>query len=594
VSTYRILLTAISVQSAKASYHYGPLAKDPVDSGAAYILLRAGVSLPKTAVVTAAKIWINQAEAFAGSNTLSIRRNYTAIPKSVTWNTKPAVTDVTHTQAKSGIAYGEWWDIDVTSDVQGYVAGTKVNYGWRLFPSSGTVMKLLGSAATVRQPYLEITYVIPPKVPTNLSPAGGSVATDLPVLTFTTGSDTLSVQVQVDPAADSVTPDFDSGEYPATAGVVDLAATDMPGGLYPGLADGSTTYWRARAKNSYGWSGWSAWVSFSRNDLDAVTLLSPTDPDADGTPPFLWSFAGTQTAWQATLMDADGKTLDDSGAQAGTDTGWTPAKGLTANGDQGIARVRVWDDVTRIATPGVPAYSEALLNFTVAFDGAVDPMDTLAAAQVGGSPGIALTGTRAAGIPDEVAVFRNGVQVARFPGTDIFTTATDFAWTDWSAPLNTEATYRLAPVVGGAVASGGPTATITPTSSGLWLVDVDTDVAAVLWGAEEGSYDASDVATVHVVVSKDAPVPVVRRRLRRGVISGTESGVIIDVDGFPASDTLTALQETFPANDAGTIYRLIDGHLNIAVIAGDFLVSPTPESDANRFLAKAQFSFWSI
>jgi hypothetical protein len=589
LSTYRVLLTAISVQSAKASYHYGPLAKDPVDSGAAYILLRAGVSLPKTAVVTAAKIWINQAEAFAGSNTLSIRRNYTAIPKSVTWNTKPAVTDVTHTQAKSGIAYGEWWDVDVTSDVQGFIAGTKVNYGWRLFPSSGTVMKLLGSAATVRQPYLEITYIIPPKVPTNLSPAGGSVATGFPVLTFTVGSDTLSIQAQVDPAADSVTPDFDSGEYPATAGVLDLAATDMPGGLYAGLADGSTTYWRARSKNSYGWSGWSAWVSFSRNDLDAVTLLSPTDPDADGTPPFLWSFAGTQTAWQATLMDADGKVLDDSGAQAGTDTGWTPTKGLAANGDQGTARVRVWDDVTRIATPGVAAYSEVTLDFTVAFDGAVDPMDTLSAAQAPNAPGVVLTGTRAAGIPDEVAVFRDGVQVARFPGTDIFTTATDFSWTDWTAPLNAAATYRLAPVVSGAVASGGPTATITPVAKGLWLVNPETGQIVTLWGVDDGSWSADDVATVHAPVADGASI--VRRRLRRGVLSGSISGVVVDAAGVDAADTLAAI-EAFDLADADTAYRLVAGHLNIEVIAGDFLVAPTPNS-GSEVVAKAQFNFWS-
>lgn len=585
MSTYRALLTTVSVQQAKPSYYFGHLPRTPIVSGAAYMLVRASVSLPRNAVITSAKLWINQYDSIAGGLTLSVRRNYTAWPKAVTWSTKPAVTDVTHTRALSS-APGLWWDIDVTSDVQGFVSGTKANYGWRIMSNSTFAHKWRGSGADIRQPYLMVTYVIPAKVPTNLSPAGGSVAVDKPVLTFAVDSGTVGIQVQVDAAADAASPDFDSGEVVATAGVLDLVDT-----TYAGLADGSSTYWRARAKNSYGWSPWSAWVTFSRDDLDAITLISPTDPTADGSPPFLWSFPGTQTAWQATLLDANNGVLADSGVVAGTDTDWTPARGLAANGDQGVARVRVWDDVTRIATPGVAAYSEVALPFTVAFDGTVDPMDTLTATQVGGSPGVVLAGTRAAGIPDEVAVFRNGVQVARFPGGDVFTTATDFSWTDWTAPLNEAATYRLAPVVNGAVASGGPTPTITPNAVGLWLVDPATDTVAYLWGNDEGSWDASDVATVHVPVSTDSPV--VRRRLRRGTMTGSISGVVVDAQGIPATTTLAAL-DAFAGNDAGTVYRLIAGHLNLSVIAGDFLVAPSPISGPSDTVAKAQFNFWSV
>lgn len=586
-STYKVMLAAVSVQQAKPSYHYGRLPRIPIKDSAANMLIRAAVSLPKNAVITSAKIWLNQHDAISGSLTLTARRNATAWPKGVTWNTRPGLTDSSHTLAKSSPSAGTWWGIDVTADVQGFVSGTKANYGWRITSSSSTLHKWKGSTADVRQPYLQVTYIIPAKVPSGLSPAGGAVATDKPVLTFAVGSDTLSVQVQVDAAADSVSPDFDSGEISATAGVVDLGATS-----YTGLADGSSTYWRARAKNAYGWSAWSSWVQFSRNDPDTVTLTDPTATPADGSPPFVWTFGGTQTAWQATLLDADGKVLDDSGVQAGTDTDWTPTRGLVANGAQGTARVRVWDDVTRIATPGVPAYSEDTVDFTVAFDGTVAPMDTLSATQTAGSPGITFTGTRAAGIPDEVAVFRNGVQVDRFPGTDIFTSSTDFEWTDWSAPLNKEAVYRLAPVVNGAVASGGPTETLTPTGLGLWLVDPATGAVAVLWGTDEGSWDAADVATVHNIVGSGGGF--VRRRLRRGVIAGSVSGTVVDARGVDAADTLAALEDVFPTNDAGNVYRLIAGHLNLPVIAGDFLVAPTPMSDASDTVAKAQFNFWSV
>jgi hypothetical protein len=72
---------------------------------------------------------------------------------------------------------------------------------------------------------------------------------------------------------------------------------------------------------------------------------------------------------------------------------------------------------------------------------------------------------------------------------------------------------------------------------------------------------------------------------------GSISGDVLDALGFTAADTLDAL-ETFRANDAGTEYRLIAGHLNLAVIAGDFVVAPTPLSSGGDVVAKAQFNFW--
>jgi hypothetical protein len=252
--------------------------------------------------------------------------------------------------------------------------------------------------------------------------------------------------------------------------------------------------------------------------------------------------------------------------------------------------VRVWDDVLRVATPGQPVYSEATQAFTVTLDGTVAPLDTLTVSQSASVPSLQFSGTRAAGIPDEVVVFRDGVQVARMAGTDVFA-GTDFSWTDWTAPLNVSATYRVAPVVNGAVASGGPTVTVTPTGRGLWLVDPATSTAAVLWGVDEGSWASDDVATVHQLVSGSTAF--VRRRLRQGVYVGQISGDVLDALGLTAADTIAALEQ-FKANDAGTVYRLIAGHLNLAVIIGDVVPdAPTPISSAGDVIAKAQFNFWS-
>lgn len=588
MTTKRLNVGITSVQSVRPDYRYGSsLPHVPIRASAATPLLNiAGIaSLPKNAVITSAKVWINQSDGpWSGSNTLTLMRHLTPFTWQVTWNTRPAATTSAN-QTKTGSAAGTWWSIDITPDVQAIVAGTRKNYGWRLATDSGTTHKVRSQEAAANQPYMEVVYQVPSKVPTNLSPQGGTVSTGSPVLTFSTGDDTVSVQVQVDPLTDDP-PEFDTDEIDATAGVVDLSET-FPGGTYAGLADGDTTYWRARAKGAAGWSNWSQWVSFSRADLGTADLTSPVATPADGTPPFEWTFTETQTSWQATLLDAAGRVLDDSGLVSGTDTAWTPSRGLTATGQSGTARIRLYDDVTdRIATSGSPTYAEDTVDFTVTFDGTVDPLDTLTATQTSGVPGVNLEGTRAAGVPDEVAIFRDDVQVARLPGTDVFD-GTDFAWTDWTAPMNRETVYRVAPIVNNAVASTGPTVEVTPKCRGLWLIEPVSGQAIVLWGAVKGSFEGGDIATVHRPVAG----PPVRRRLSGGVLTGVETGQVLDTDVISADDVLAAF-EAFDLNDAGTRYRLVDGHVNLEVIAGDFILTPTPQSGV-ELIADGQFAFWS-
>lgn len=586
MTTKRLAVGITSVQSAKPNYQYGSsLQQVPLKANAATPLLNiAGLSsLPKNAVITSAKVWINQYDAMSGSNTWTLMRHLSAFTWQVTWNTRPAAT-TSASQTKSNPAAGTWWNIDITADAQAIVSGTRKNYGWRLATDSSTLHKIRSHRAAASQPYMEVVYTIPAKVPTNLAPQGGAVSIGDPVLTFTTGDDTVAIQVQVDPASDGVSPDFDSGEVAATAGVLDLADT-----AYAGLADAASTTWRARAKSASGWSAWSQWVTFERVDLEVAALTSPIATPADGTPPFEWTFSGTQTAWQADFLDSAGKVLDSSGLVAGADTAWTPARGLNATGSTGTARIRLHDDVTRIATPGAPIYAEDTVDITVTFDGTVDPLDTLVAAQTANIPAVNLTGTRADGVPDEVAIFRDGVQVARMAGTDVFT-GTAFAWTDWTAPMNSSTVYRVAPIVDNAVASGGPTVTVTPSCAGLWIVNPETAVGAVLWDSDEGSWDATDVATVHRPVAEDAPV--VRRRLRRVPLVGSLSGRAITVRDLDVDDTLDALDE-FASDDAGTEYRIIAGHLNLRAIVGDILVTPVPYEKAET-IAKVSLNFWGL
>lgn len=579
-----------SVQSAKPDYVYGAYGAGPLKSGAAVLLTRAMTlvpSIPKGATITSATLRIYQYTGpWSGSVTLSAFRLTAPYKSTTTWNTQPtAAGAATATVTRVSSAANSIWDFDVTADVQAFIALTQPYYGWKITTNSATQYTMRTDASDILTPQLIVNYTVPAKVPASLSPQGGAVSVAKPVLTFSTGDDTTGVNVQVDAAANPGTA-FDTGTITATAGVVDLNAT-----AYAGLSNGATTYWRARAQTASGWSAWSSWVSFSRSNLSALSLSAPGAAPADTTPTLIWSFGGTQSAWEASLLDSTGKVVASSGVVAGAATSWTPSKGLSGNGATGTARIRVWDTTTRVATSGAPAYAEATQAFTVTLSGAVTPMTTLTATQSGPSPAVTLAGTRSTGgVPDEVVVYRNGFPVARMPGSDIFTSATAFSYTDWTAPVGLASTYRLAPVASGSVASGGPTAVITPDCDGIWLIDVAASMAVVLWGIDAGSWDSTDLATTLQPITEDAPV--VRRRLRRGTLSGSLSGELVDV-GSLLADTMISNLEVFRNNDAGKVYRLVAGHLNVPVIIGDILITPTPASTTTNTWARASFNFWT-
>ncbi|HKY57657.1 MAG TPA: DNRLRE domain-containing protein [Aeromicrobium sp.] len=587
MASLKQFVTFISVQATKPSYSYKNPPYPPLQSGVSRVLIRAATpSLPRGSIITSATLRVNQAGAYTGTKTMTVRRNDGTWTNLATWNNKPPLTGPTVSDSHTSSGGDQWWDFDVTAAVQAFLAGTVRNYGWSLYTDSATRINVNGSSSASQKPHLVIEYEPPAKTPTDLSPQGGAVSVEKPVLTFDTEGSTTAIRVQIDAAEDGVSPDFDSGVVDATAGVLDLNDT-----AYAGLADGATTSWRAQHQTAAGWSSWSPWVSFSREDLDTVTLTAPAATVADPSPPFAWTFGGTQTAWQADLYYR-GVIVATSGRVSGTDTSWTPP-GYPNNGpvtETGVrsARVRVWDDVVRIATQGAPSYATDSADFDVVFDGTVDPMDTLVESSLNPLPGVLLTGTRAAGIPDEVAILHDGELVARLDGGDVFTTSTDFEITDWWLQMGRETEVTVVAIVNGEFADDSPSVTVTARCSGLWLVEPDSGDALVLWGIESGEWGQADIASEHQTISGR----VIRRRLSAGRRSGSLSGDILDIGSVLADDTVAAF-ETFRDNDAGTEYRLIAGQLNLGVIAGNFRWSPTPsENQDDEVRSFGAFDWW--
>ncbi|MGH3631455.1 MAG: DNRLRE domain-containing protein [Sciscionella sp.] len=583
-------VTAYELNGNHPSRRYGQPSPLALANGSQDVLFRASVAkIPTGATVTSAVVTFYQ------TRSTNSTRTFTVIPANgkwssrVTWSSKPPTSGTAVNVSNPASPDNAAISFDVTAHVQAIVAGTATDRGWLLTTGEASVLRLHGTPATTLPPVMVVTYSMLPDAPDNLHPASGSVSVAKPVLTFDTGDDVTSIQVQVDPAANPTTPGFDSGEVVASGGLLDLSTT-----TYAGLAAGSSTQWRARQKNGFGWSEWSDWATFTFTAKGTPAFTAPTAGTIyDGTPPTQWTFSGTQTAWQVIFRDASAKVLADSGRTAGTATAWTPDRGLATDGATGSLELRVWDDVDRTATPGDPVYASVTEAVTLTLDGTVGPMDTLLASLQSPAPGVAFTGSRAAGIPDEVALFRDDVEIARVAGTDVFSGTGMSGLADWTAPMGRQTTYRVAPVVNGHVASGGPAVTVTPSAPGIWLLDADTPAdRVVVWGNDAQVQAQPETSIVHSPLSDASGViEAVRRRIVRMPPQGTIVGTLADVTGFPSASACEALLDAWTTYDAGHTFRLVLGGLNVPVIVGDITLNEAPGPRVDRALA-ASINWW--
>lgn len=642
--TQTTVLNVYSLQAIKASTYYGRPSTFPVRGGAgtgrAVGVFRPDLSkIPRNAVITNAYVQVHMAAAIAGTFTLRLYTKPTALSSRPTWANFGAVGPQVSTQTRGSLGNGAVWKLDVTATIQAMVRGTQPNNAFRLESTSGTGMKIRGTGASGGRPALYVTYVVPPVTPSGLHPSGSAVSTSRPTLMFDAAQDITKLQVQVDPAGNGTSPAFDSGEVPTTGGLLDLSDPAYDAGgthPFPPLAVGETRLWRVRQANTSGWSPWSGWTVLSRIAVGALVITQPPgdpDPDGDGvmipvpiednTPPVTWTYTTTdgavQTAWRGRLYDDAGEVIADSGRTLGSDTDWTPNKGLTRNGQLGVIEVEVWDNTDRVATPGDPVSVIASKPVILQADPTVDPVESLTGRVGSWVPDVTLTATRAT-IPDQLALVRDGAEVARWAGVDIFTdvdgvpTATV---TDPASTMNTEHVWQLIPIVNGKKAAGGPTFTGVPRCLGIWLAEADAyfPTAAdpdaprdltrrvVLWGGEGQEQTQPETAIVHqplpaTLSGAGTAAPVVRRRLLRSAPQGSLTGTVIYVgEGAPAEQVpspehVEALLREWTEADAGRRYLLTLGNYTGEVIIGDITLAETPVQQPERQLS-ASLNWWA-
>ena len=591
--TAKLTPSAVKVAQNKPTTAFGQPAKVPLESAEAIILTRAALSpeIPETAIVSNGLLTFQQTGSVTGSVSVSVRPLAAKFDQRTTWNRRPAATGSTVTLTKSSPTAGTLWIFDVTAHLQDFVDGDLTNFGWQVTTTFGTRFYFFGARAASGKPSLTFTYEAIPPAPETLKPDGAAVSIAKPVLGWDPVSGTTAARVQIDPAANGTSPAFDSGEVPVISSSLALAST-----AYAGLADGATTSWRVQVRTAGGLSAWSSWATFSRVSKGALTITNPGATSGDGTPPLQATFTGaTLTQWRVRLFNAAGVLLDQSGWSDDPSIELMPAKGIKSDGQQATFTADVLDDVERVATPGDPVAVTVSQTFTLALSPSVPGMDALVVEQRGVSPTVFLTGYRAAGIPDEVAVFADGVQILRMDGLDVFT------GTSFEIPVNTlPMGYRVSlvakPVVNNAISDAELAASIVPKCVGVWLIAEDDGTALGLLGQENDVPDATDLAVVHQPATGDAAA--VRRRMSRPPRSGAQAGDILDWhrrgangDDITADDMLAVL-DMFAESDQARLYRLIVGHLNLRVIAGDFVSWPTPESAPEERIATASFSWW--
>jgi hypothetical protein len=358
---------------------------------------------------------------------------------------------------------------------------------------------------------------------------------------------------------------------------------------FTGWAAAATYYWRAAFQDVSGlWSDYSVAALVTRTAKGTLTITIPssgTPVVQDATPPVAWTFTGTQKAFQITVKDAAGLTLNKpvkvtSALLAAT----VPAGVVTKDGTTYTLTVEVWDTVDREATPGDAVSVVATRSFTYTQSATVTVVAALTATDLSPVAAVQLAWTRASA-PDSYTILRDSQVIASglLPG-DLLVSGTTYAWVDYTAAPRTSHTWEVRAVVNNVTSTANPTVTKTIFPTGIWLMDPTDGTTVQLLGQDDGDWDMGEQAENFVVVGSDRVV-----RITAGLqgYEGNVTGIIAAFGGKTLAQIETDLF-TLKGRIAGTV-RLAIADLNFPVVLGNVVPMPTPSPDLNR---KVKVAFW--
>ena len=589
------------VLSAYPNANYAAANRLRADSGEAESFVFFKNPAPKGSDITSATLRFRNAVALTGSVKISAQRvGASWKARRLTWNNKPGVVGSAADSATIvDPTTSTWFEVDVTSQLQTLTNGS-ANYGWKITTTFTTLVRLFSLNAELYKPHLVVEWTDRPDTPGMLVPYGGqAVAVAKPVVRFSYsdpgGDDALdAVNVQIDAAGNFTSGiDFDSGWVTSTVPELDLSTT-----AYAGLADGSSTSWRARVRDEAGGvSNWSDPATFSRDDKGTLTITNPAASPSnfvdEFTPPISWTFTGeTQKAYRILIAKASRpKTwIYDSGRITSTSTSHTlprmqDGRRVLHDDTDYIVRVRVWDTKDR---SGI-TYAEASRQFTMTYDATVDPATSLTATQAAfNGPAVQLDFQRAT-MPDEWVIIRDGIVIDKIDvAADLFVSGTSYRYTDRTARPLVAHTYKVKAVVNHKTASANPTVAITTTVKGVWLEAENGGQRVHFYGTGVGGVAYGEDSAVHIPLGATKATRIVAGM--RG-LEGAIAGVLRDTaDGRSWDDHKQDLLEIKAS--PSTVYRLTFGDENIPVVVGLVNMSPAETTQSNHVAVAASFSFW--
>lgn len=513
-----------------------------------------------------------------------------------TWNNQPTA-GAGVTTALGALAAGSSADLDVTTLLQSVANGTALR-GFRISTDAATAgTSNWYSFDGMDQAWtLTVELSDEPEQPSDLRPNIGAVASAAPILAWSftdlggDSSEQGGFRVQVDPAADETTPDFDSGLILSADPEYDLSS-----GSFTPLTAGASTQWRVMTQDAAGNdSEWSDWASFSYEPYPTLTVDSPTGGViGDSTPTVIAHLTGeTLTQWRVQVLDASGNVLWNSGLSDGAISVTVPERDEGIFGSRVIKRddatytiqIRAWGDVERAVAVGLPAYVEALVDVAFDADAGVTAPDSLAVASfAAGDPRTTFTWHRSSA-PDAFLLMRSGEIVARIDSDDWTVTTGTYTWTDngLATPFVAE-DWTIYAVDSGVRSTASNSVTHTSRVQDVWLVPDNADPIRFETRDSIDQFATLDRRAVYKPYNSGVDISIVSAF--EGV-SGTFTGLLGSrQDQRAAVDRLAALRE-----DVSATPRLVWG-ISIPVEVRNLKVVPASTYSAAQEVWNVSFDF---
>lgn len=510
----------------------------------------------------------------------------------VTWNNKPGV--IAGSSPVSGTLKAgtmSTYQFDVTTEM-GLVQAGAAWWGFRISTADTTLRNVRGPQSTANPPTLTLVLSDDTPTPAAVGPAGVT-ALGKPVVSWQSPNDVDQIRLQVDAVGGAFTsPVADtgvlSGALGSTAQQIDTSTTTWTTATWAGLTNGGAAAdIRVGQHGPRGWT-WSAPITVNRVNYPALSTSLPASGGTtnDPTPQHAWTFT-PQRQWRLFFKDANGNVWYDAGVRAGADQTWTPV--LTADQTKLLpdlatmtSTLQVWDTTaSRVASQGDKGYVETSWSWTVQADGATTAPTSVTASQVGRSPAVTLGWSRASGAPDEWLIVRDGLVVARFPGST-GQSGTNWTWLDWTATPNKAHTYAVAAIVANKASARAAATAFTPSATGVWVYSPDTGAYFSLAG--DSVMDNLELAGASVIYTPVYGTVSLKRTMALRGYEGTVGGFIEVWDGR-SIDTQLADLHTIRTLASATM-RVILPDANFPALVSDLSAVLSGDALPNRMVRR--------